>query len=173
MAEKERDATERGGGSNPGGIFGGLSDLIEKLGELAEKGGELTRAGEFSGEEAEKVMKGVYGFSVKVGLGGEGVRVEPFGNIHKDETTGQSVVEEVREPMVDVFEEKGYVRVVAEMAGIGAEDVRLDIKDDLLIIYAEREDKKYRKEVLLPESFAREKMDISCNNGILEIRCKR
>jgi HSP20 family protein len=61
--------------------------------------------------------------------------------------------------------------VVAEMPGIDEKDVKLDIKDDLLTIYAERGDKKYRKEVLLPRSYPREKMYISCNNGILEIKC--
>ena len=67
-----------------GGIFKGLADLVEKLGDLAEKGGELSRTGEIGAEGA----KGVYGFSVKVGLGGEGVKVQPFGNIAKDKKTG-------------------------------------------------------------------------------------
>ena len=57
------------------------------------------------------------------------------------------------------------------MPGIGADDVHLDVTDDLLTITAERGKKKYRKEVLLPESFPREKMRVSCTNGVLEIRC--
>lgn len=165
---KKRDSKSgsEGGIAN---IFGSLTDLVEKLGELAEKGEELSRTGEIQGKS--KDLKGIYGFSVKVGLGGEGVKVEPFGNIRKDETTGESAVQEVREPMVDVFEEEDYTLVVAEMPGIGTEDVRLDVKDDLLTICAERGDKKYRKEVLLPRAYPREKMAVSCNNGILEIKC--
>jgi HSP20 family protein len=111
------------------------------------------------------------GFSVKMGLGGKGVKVEPFGNIRKDERTGEPVVQEIREPVVDVFEEEDHTLVVAEMPGISAEDIRLDVKDDLLSIYAEKGEKKYRKEVLLPRSYPREKMLISCRNGVLEIRC--
>lgn len=172
MAKKKED---RGAGRQARGgfegILTGLTDLVEKLGDLAEKGEKISRAGEIHWKGREKDLKGVYGFSVKVGLGGEGVKVEPFGNIRKDETTGQSVVQEVREPMVDVFDEKDYTLVVAEMPGIGAEDVRLDVKDDLLTIYAEKGDKKYRKEVLLPRSYTREKMFSSSNNGILEIKC--
>ncbi len=150
-----------------GGVFKGLADLIEKLGDLAEKGEKLKRSGEFQ----QKDVKGVYGFSVKVGLGGKEVKVEPFGNVRRDEKTGETVVQEIREPVVDVFEEKDHTLVVAEMPGISVKDVRLEVKDDLLTIHAEKKDKRYRKEILLPRSYPREKMKISCNNGILEIKC--
>jgi len=168
---KGRGAGEEAGGSF-GGIFKGLADLIEKLGDLAEKGEELRKTGEILGKEKE--VKGVYGFSVKMGLGekgDKGIKVEPFGNIRKDVETGKAKVQEIREPVVDVFEEKDYTLVVAEIPGISVEDVRLDVKDDLLTIYAEKGDKKYRKEILLPKSYPRQKMTLSCNNGILEIKC--
>ena len=116
---------KKGGGeeSGFGGVFKGLADLIEKLGDLADKG-EALKKGE--GELHHRDVKGVYGFSVKVGLGEKGdkeVKVEPFGNIRQDEKSGDTVVQEVREPVVDVFEEEDHVLVVAEMPGISAEDV--------------------------------------------------
>jgi HSP20 family protein len=166
----KRKKVEKEGGF--GGIFKGLADLVEKLGDLAEKGEKLKRSGEFQ----PKDLKGVYGFSVKVGLGEKGgkeVKVEPFGNVRRDEKSGETVVQEVREPVVDVFEEKDHTLVVAEMPGISAKDVRLEVKDDLLTIFAEKQDKRYRKEILLPRSYPREKMKVSCNNGILEIKCVR
>lgn len=153
-----------------GGLLRGLGDLIEKLGEMAEKGEELSRSGEFGGE---KGMKAVYGFSVKVAGGGEGVKVQPFGNIGKDKASGRSVVHEVREPMVDVFEEADCVLVVAEMPGIAEADVHVELHDDVLTISAEKRDKKYRKEVLLPRSFTPDKMKVSCQNGILQVRCAK
>jgi len=159
--------------SNFEGILKGFSELVEKLGELAEKGEKLSRTGEFTWQGKPKELKGVYGFSVKVGLGDQGIRIEPFGNIRKDEATGKSVVQEIREPMVDIFEEEDHVLLVAEMPGIGAEEVRLEVQDDVLTISAEKGDKKYRKEVLLPHPYAREKMQISCNNGMVEIKCFR
>jgi len=165
--KKNSKSKEGGLGVGLGGILTGLADLVEKLVELAEKGKEVSKTGEISG----KAVRGIYGFNVKVGLGGEQLRVEPFGNIRRDETSGQTVVQEIREPIVDVFEEEDFTLVLAEMPGIGLEDVRLEIQDDLLTIYAERGDKKYRKEVLLPRSYSREKMVVSCNNGILEIKC--
>lgn len=154
-----------------GGILRGLGGLVEKLTELAEAGSELSRRGEIRGSGPAQEVKGIYGFTVKVGIGGEGVKVEPFGNIRRDEESGRPVVEEMREPAVDVFEESDHTLVVAEMPGIGAEDVRLEVNGDLLTIAAERGDKKYRKEVLLPGSFPREKMHVSCVNGVVEVRC--
>jgi HSP20 family protein len=153
------------------GFLGGLTELVEKLGELADKGKELSGTGELSNLGSGKQLKGVYGFNVKVGLGDDKVKVEPFGNIRRDTQTGETVVQEVREPMVDIFEEDDHLLIVAEMAGVGSDDVKLEVKDDVLTIWAEKGDKKYRKEVLLPGNFSREKMEVSCNNGILEIKC--
>ena len=166
--KKGREDTPLGG---LGGILGGLADLVKKLGDLAEKGEELSKSGVFQAGK-DKELKGVYGFSVKTALGGEGLKVEPFGNIRRDEKSGQTVVEENREPVVDLFEEEDHTLIVAEMPGISAEDIRLEVKDDLLTIHAERDDKKYHKEILLPKSYSREKMSVSCNNGILEIKCE-
>jgi HSP20 family protein len=151
------------------GVLGGLSDLAEKLGQLAEAGENLSRTGSFQGKDQR--VKGVYGVSVKFGLGGEKPKVEPFGNIRRDKTSGQSVVHEIREPMVDVFEEADHTLVVAEMPGISEKDVTITLRDDLLEIFADSAEKKYRKEVLLPRAYDREKLQISCNNGILEIKC--
>jgi len=154
-----------------GGFLGGLGALVDKLGELAETGEELRKSGEI-GRPGDKV-RGVYGFSVKVGLGDEGVKIERFGNVSADERTGRAVVHEVSEPIADVFEEEGYVLVVAEMAGVGEEDIRLELKDDILTISAERGKKKYRKEVLVLGSFSPERMTYTCGNGILEVRLEK
>lgn len=168
MGSKDKKTTGLGGIE---GILGGLSDLVQRLGDLAEKGEQLSRTGEIRFEGGDKDLKGVFGFSVRAGLGGEGVKVERFGNIRKDETSGQPIVEEIREPVVDVFDEGDHIRVIAEMPGISVEDIQLDLKDDVLTIYAERGKKKYRKEVLLPRSCPEEKIGVSCNNGIVEIIC--
>lgn len=160
--------------SGLGGILGGLTGLMEKLQELSEKGEELSKTVEFNRSNAEgREVRAVYGFTIKTGIGKDGPRVEPFGNVRRDDKSGNAVVHEVREPVVDLFEEDDHVLVVAEMPGVTAEDVRLEMADDLLTLSAERGDKKYRKEILLPASFASDRMQISCNNGIVEIRCQK
>lgn len=168
-----KSSREEGFGGGPGGFLGGLAELIEKLGELAEKGKELKGTGELSDLGLGKQLKGVYGFNVKVGLGEDKVKVEPFGNIVRDKKSGHAVVQEVREPMVDILEEADHLLIVAEMPGIGLGDVKLDVKDDVLTINARKGDKKYHKELLLPHAFPQEKMEISCNNGMVEIKCFR
>ena len=156
------------------GMLRGLGDLLDKLGTLAEKGEQLKRSGEFDVKGGGgKDLKGVYGFSVKMGLGRDDEpKVEPFGNIQRDARTGEAVVREIAEPMVDVFEEADHIRVIAEIPGIGKEDVRLDLAGDLLTIRAERGAKKYRKEVLLPRACDKSKIEVACHNGILEIKCR-
>jgi HSP20 family protein len=172
MVAKKKDTShgiENGMDLSIGGMLNGLTGLVEKLGELEEKGKVLSRTGEILGSDKE--VKGIYGFTIKVGLGEDKIRVEPFGNIRKDEKSGEAVVQEMREPVVDLFEEEDYALLVAEMPGVSAEDVKLEVKDDLLTIHAEKKDKKYHKEILLPGSYSREKMLVSCNNGIVEIKC--
>ena len=87
------------------GFLGSLTEIVERLGELAEKTKEVSGQGELSDLGFGKQLKGVYGFNVKVGLGEDRIKVQPFGNIKRDKQSGETVVQEVREPMVDMFEE--------------------------------------------------------------------
>jgi HSP20 family protein len=170
MTEKGKGRSAERHRAEPGeGFIKGLTELVEKLSDLAETGRELRKAGELT--SADDKLKAVYGLRVKLGLGGDAVDVEPFGNIKFDKKSRHPVVQEVREPLVDVIEEPNRIVVVAEMPGITAEDVVLSIDDDLISIEAERKGKKYRKEILLPKPVSRQKASISCNNGIVQIEC--
>jgi len=80
---------------------------------------------------------------------------------------------EVREPIVDVFEEEDLLLISAELPGISKRDVQIKFKDDVLTISAQRGGRRYRKEVLLPRDISLEKARISCKNGILEIKCPK
>ena len=156
---------------NVEGILRGLGDLVEKLGELAEKGEELKRSGNFDIDTGGKSGKAVYGFSVKMGLGDDNEpRIEPFGNVRRNEQTGETTVQEVSEPLVDIFEETDHVLVLAEMPGVADEDIRVDLHGDILTLHAEKGIKKYHKEIVLPREFSTEKMERSCRNGILEVK---
>ena len=166
--EKRREKDTRGGlEGGIGEILRGLGDLVEKLADL-EHQGEVSKTGTIHGSGEQ--VRGIYGFTVKVGLGDQGPRIEPFGNIRRDASSGRTEVQEVREPMVDVFDEEEHLLVLAELPGTSKEDVHIELEGDVLTIAAERGDKKYRKEVLLPRSVPKEKMQVNCNNGVLEIR---
>ena len=163
--------------SGSGGLFAGLGSLIEQLGKLAEQaeqaGGVVSKTGDFN-VGSDKRLKGVYGFSVKSALGEQGgVKIEPFGNIRRDEEGKLVEVQQIREPMVDLFDESDHLLIIAEVPGIEQEDVRLELQDDILIFSAEKGDSKYRKELLLPASFSSGQMSFTCRNGILEIRLNK
>lgn len=171
-----RDTGEKAGGENRfGRILSGLTDIAEKLNEISEKGETVTKKGEFTFPSKEGGVKGVYGFSLKTGLGGkdDAIKVEPFGNIRKDKKTGEAVVQEIHEPLIDVFEDVDATTLIAEMPGVGSGDIKIDVRDDVLTISANKGAKKYRKEVLLSHSPAKDKIKVTCNNGIVTIRCEK
>ena len=92
----------RRSGRNPEGLgrLGGKTRRTGRIAVRAFPGRENIRG---SGEE----LRGIYGFTVKVGLGEEGPRSSPSGTFAATPTPGETEVQEVREPMVDVFEEDG------------------------------------------------------------------
>ena len=62
---------------------------------------------------------------------------------------------------------------MAEMPGVGKNDIKIDLKGDLLEISAKNANRNYRKEILLPVKVKSEDMTSAYNNGILEIRIKK
>lgn len=148
-----------------GGIFKGIGSLIDLASELAEKSPEgIVKEGQIGDD---KGLKAVYGFSVKFGGGGRPT-VQQFGNV-REEAKGP-VVDDVREPMVDAFDEGDFILVVAEMPGLGESDVKYEIRGDILIVSGETGDRKYYKELLLPASVNEENVSCSSNNGVVEIK---
>jgi len=176
MTEKEKKSKEEEEkkpgidiGIGLGGIFEGISGLINSVSRIAEEGkGVVEKAGEIKGLGDK--AKGVYGFTIRTLAGGES-KVEPFGNIKK--TPKGPVVEEEREPIVDVFDEKDHILVVAELPGVEEGDITTEIKDDILNISAQEGERKYRKEVLLPSKVESESIASTYKNGILEIKLKK
>ncbi|HBB16759.1 MAG TPA: hypothetical protein DCZ97_07050, partial [Syntrophus sp. (in: bacteria)] len=154
---KGRTGEKAGGENRFGRILSGLTDIAEKLNEISEKGETVAKKGEFTFPSKEGGVKGVYGFSLKTGLGGKGdaIKVEPFGNIRKDKKTGEAVVQEIHEPLMDVFEDEKATTLIAEMPGVGRDDIKIDVRDDVLTISAKKGAKKYWKEVLLSHSPAK------------------
>jgi len=153
-----------------GGLLDGIGNLVDLAAKLKEAGGEINKEGEIDLSNLKEGMKGVFGFSVKTAVGGKPV-VESFGNVKK--TPAGPKVEEEREPITDVFDEDQEIRIYAEMPGVNQEDIKLDLKEDILDISAQTGDRKYHKEILLPAKVNAETMTSSYNNGILEVKVKK
>jgi HSP20 family protein len=153
-----------------GGIFKGFEKLVDLAGKLQDQN-EINKEGEINLDQLKKGMKGVYGFTIKSAATGGKSTVETFGNIKK--TPEGPKVEAEREPMTDMFDEKDEIVIIAEMPGIEENDVTIDLNGDILDISAERNTRKFHKELLLPLKLNQEKMKVKYNNGILEIRIKK
>jgi HSP20 family protein len=153
-----------------GGLFKGLGNFLDLLSEMVEKGEEIqSRTGEFKVEGLGKEGRGVYGFSIRTGIGGM-PQVERFGNIRA--TDEGPIVAEVREPLVDVFDEDEEIVITAELPGVGEEEIHVQVQDDILSLETSGE-RKYAKEVLLPAPVDAATLQQSYKNGILEIRLRK
>lgn len=155
--------------------IGGLTDFLGKLADAAERGEARSREGGFrtrDGRDGRFRM----GFSVSTLAGEEGesrLRVEPFGDVRRDETTGEATVAETREPPVDLFDEGDHILVVVEMPGADESEATIELSGDLLRIDAPAPMKRYEKEVLLPEPFEPSAMSVASRHGVYEIRLER
>ncbi len=119
-----------------GGLFKGLEKFIDLAEKLEEAGGGIKRKGEIKGDDGK--IKGIYGFSIKSGIGNI-PKVQTFGNIRPVEKKAgkrEIKITETREPIVDVFDEKDHVLIVAELPGVLEESIKLDLKGDILILEA-------------------------------------
>lgn len=153
--------------------IGGIGNLLSWLGgvagqlqELAEKGkdGVYEKQGEFTAQGGK--ARGVYGVSVKMGLGGA-PSFQRFGNIQPTEKGPE--VTDVREPLADVFDEETEVVVVAELPGASEEEISIAVEGRLLKIETKGEI-HYAKEVELPASVQAAPAKKVYRNGLLEIR---
>ncbi|MCX6233328.1 MAG: Hsp20/alpha crystallin family protein [Bacteroidetes bacterium] len=152
-----------------GGLFKGIEKLIDLAGKLEESGG-ISKEGEINLDHLKKGMKGVYGFTITTAVGGS-PKVETFGNIKK--TPEGPKVDEEREPITDIFDEKNEIVIIAEMPGIEETDLKIDLKEDILEVSAKSKNRSYRKEMLLPVKVSKQNLRHKFTNGILEIRIKK
>lgn len=149
--------------------LGGAVDLFGRLVEVAARHAE--QSGDATQEGRGDTARGVFGFSIRTGPGGAGIAgVEPFGNVHA--AKDGIVVDEVREPLVDVFDEGGEVVVTAELPGAREDDITIEQRDGILAI-ASRGERPYAKEVLLPSAVDGDSLQKKYNNGVLEIRARK
>jgi HSP20 family protein len=153
-----------------GGLFKGLGDFMDVLSNMMESGeSETSQTGEFNIKGLGDKARGVYGFSVRTGLGGV-PQVERFGNIRA--TQDGPVVADVREPLVDVFDEGEEVILVAELPGVGEAEISVEVQEDILSLQTTGE-RKYAKEILLSHPVDPATLQKTYRNGILEIRLKK
>jgi len=112
----------------------------------------------------------VYGYSVTVGPDGK-PKVMEFGNFKAETRMGKPYmdVKEKREPLADVINTDGEVRVIVELPGVEKKDIKLSGTEDKLTISVDTPERKYFKEVELPAKVDSKKATSKYKNGVLDI----
>ena len=167
-----------------GGLFKGLADFLEVLSkrvdafDKTETGasgsgrsprGSVTRTGEFKVKGLGDRAQGVYGLTISTLA--EGIpRVERFGNIRQTEEG--PVVADVREPLVDMFDEADEIVLVAEMPGANEEDITVELHGDVLVLETSGE-RKYAREVVVSSPVDPASLEKTYRNGILQLRMRK
>ena len=117
----------------------------------------------------------IYGYSMKIGPDGR-PEIREFGNVRPKR--GAPIfgapernleVMERREPLTDVIDERDVIRVVAEVPGVDKSDIKLRGTERTLTFSVETEQRKYHKEVELPEEVDPASAKASYRNGVLEV----
>jgi HSP20 family protein len=109
----------------------------------------------------------VYGYSMTIGPDGR-PQVREFGNIQPTRR-GAPQIREQREPLVDVIDTNGEVKVVAELPGVEKKDVKLHGTENTLTISVDTPQRKFFKKVELPANSKPQKAKTSYKNGVLEV----
>ena len=145
-----------------GGLLRELGDFTNDITEMVEEGkDEIEKTGEISFDRAKK-LRGMYGISVRIGGNG----------IPKVETFGRSPRSDTREPIVDVFDEKDRLQVIAELPGVDETDITHTVDETILTITAGKGERKFFKEIDLG-SAVKGKPKVHYTNGILELNFTR
>jgi HSP20 family protein len=152
-------------------VVKGLDDLLEIAATIvnaATKHDQSVTIGREGSTRTGAGVHGIYGVSVRIGAHGAPVFAR-FGNVRR--TARDTVIDEAREPIADLFDETDFFVVVAEMPGIDEAAVRWTLRNGTeLTVRAESPDRKYLKTLTLPAPVD-EHAGVSCYaNGVLELK---
>jgi len=75
--------------------------------------------------------------------------------------------------LIDIFQEKSWITIVAEIAGFNKETLKINVKDQKLTLSAKAKDRRYYKSLNLPQVVIPNIIHTNYKNGVLEIKLKR
>src|SRR3989337_4355096 len=76
-------------------------------------------------------------------------------------------------PLIDRFQEKSWITIVAEIVGFNEETLKINVKDQKLTLSAKGKDRRYYKSLNLPQVVIPNIIHTNYKNGVLEIKLKR
>ena len=114
----------------------------------------------------------VYGYSVTIGPDGK-PEIREFGNVKP--SVGRRLgrpsisIREEREPLVDIINTNGEIKIIAELPGVEKKDINLHGTETTLTINVDTPQRKYYKELKLPEKVDPKQAKSTYKNGVLEV----
>jgi len=162
----------QGGESKSKGLFGLINDLA-KLAEKSEtyqKRIKLGEKGVIDFRVSSRPIRGPYASKPSSSLKISKPKKTSLERKPMLPTAGSI---ELREPIVDIFEEGDYIRVMAELPGVKENEINLDIEENTLTISTETPARKYYKKVELPNPVKKDAVESSYRNGILEVKLRK
>ena len=104
-----------------------------------------------------------------------------------DEKTGGQLA--IREPLLDIVDEKGHYKVILEIPGINKDDIEINVTENTLTIsarlkheekkegkgyfYQERRYGSFQRNISLPGEVLPEETDAEYRKGVLEVKLKK
>lgn len=113
----------------------------------------------------------VWGWNVTIGPDGKPTFKE-FGNV-RPSYKGKPLPSKDREPLVDVFIEDKFVRLIAEIPGVSRDDIKVKATEKKIMLSARSGDRNYSTERELTVEVKPETATAVYKNGILEIKVER
>ncbi|MCW4020174.1 MAG: Hsp20/alpha crystallin family protein [Candidatus Bathyarchaeota archaeon] len=165
-------------------FFEGFDDMFREMEEMMKREfkalserapRDLIREREMpNGSKAKEWGPFVYGYSVTIGPDGK-PQIREFGNVKPEAKFGkpQINIKEEREPLVDIMEIDGEVKVIAELPGVEKKDIKIQGTETTLTISVDTPQRKYYKEVELPAKVDPKKAKSLYNNGVLEVTLEK
>ena len=76
-------------------------------------------------------------------------------------------------PLIDIFQEKNWITIVAEIAGFNRETLKINVKDQKITLSAKAKNRRYYKSLNLPKVVVPNAVHTNYKNGVLEIKLKK
>ena len=166
------------------GIFENVDEMFREMEEMMQKQFEefsrtapkaLTRERTLpNGSKIREWGPFVYGYSVTVGQDGR-PQFREFGNVKPETKFGRPKfsITEQREPLVDVIQTDGEIKIIAELPGVEKQEIKLHGTENTLTISVSTYQRKYHKEVQLPNIVYPKESKSTYKNGVLKVTLKK
>ena len=177
MTEKKKEEKEKKEEESvAGGILKGIGKMIPGLGGLfkgLEKSPAFKERLKKIDEEVERKLKEEPLKRTEGGIPRVGAKfsMRPLakGKPHVRKETSHPVPQE---RPVDIFDEKDYLKIIAEIPGVDENDINLNLQGDKLTISTDIPKRRYHQELKLP-CVPKGKIEKVYKNGILEVKIQK